>query len=89
MNTFAQPKQDAALVDGRSCISNTSLFFAISRLSVSKVKVLDGSIEGKHLLVTCTLTVNHGEIPTHSWIKILLAIIRIPFSNIWRDIKVQ
>jgi hypothetical protein len=29
------------------------------------VEVLNGSIEGKHLIITYTLTVNNKEIPTH------------------------
>ena len=35
---------------------------------VSKVEVLEGSMEGKHLVITCTLTVNNQEIPTHALI---------------------
>jgi len=30
------------------------------------VEVLEGSMEGKHLVITCTLTVNNQEIPTHA-----------------------
>jgi hypothetical protein len=30
------------------------------------VEVLEGSIEGKHLVITCSLTVNNQEIPTHA-----------------------
>ena len=39
--------------------------FGISRLSVSKVEVLEGSMECKHLVITCSLTVNNQEIATH------------------------
>jgi len=42
--------------------------FGISRLSVSKVEVLEGSMEGKHLATTGTLMVNNREIPTHALI---------------------
>lgn len=42
--------------------------FGISRLSLTKVEVLEGIIEGKHSVVTCTLTVNNEEIPTHALI---------------------
>ena len=56
------------MVDGKSLDLNASKCFGISRLSVSKVEVLDESMEGKHLVITCTLTVNNQEIPTHSLI---------------------
>ena len=42
--------------------------FGISRLSVSKVEVLAGSMEGKHLVITCSLTLNNEEIPMHALI---------------------
>jgi len=32
------------------------------------VEVLEGSMEGKQLVITCTLTVNNQEIPTHALI---------------------
>jgi hypothetical protein len=32
------------------------------------VEVLEGSMEGKHLVITCSLTVNHQEIPMHALI---------------------
>jgi len=56
------------LVDGKSFVLNALKCFGISRLSVSKVEVLEGSMEGKHLVITCTLTVNNQEIPTHALI---------------------
>jgi hypothetical protein len=56
------------LVDGKSFALNALKCFVISRLSVSKVEVLEGSMEGKHLVITCTLTVNNQEIPTHALI---------------------
>jgi len=65
---LGQPKQDGALVDRKSFVLNTLKCFGISRLSVSKVEVLEGSMEGKHLVITCTLTVNNQEIPTHALI---------------------
>jgi len=33
------------------------------------VEVLEGSLEGKHLVITCTLTVNNQEIPTNMLIE--------------------
>jgi hypothetical protein len=56
------------LVDKKSFVSNALQCFGISRLSVSKVEVLKGSMEGKHLVITCSLTVNNQEIPTHALI---------------------
>lgn len=32
------------------------------------MEVLEGSIEGRHLVITCTLTVNNKGIPTHALI---------------------
>jgi len=56
------------LVNGKSFVLNALICFRISRLSVSKVEVLEGSMEGKHLVITCSLTVNNQEIPTHALI---------------------
>jgi len=56
------------LVDGKSFVLNAVKCFGILRLSVSKVEVLEGSMEGKHLVITCTLTVNNQEIPIHALI---------------------
>jgi hypothetical protein len=47
---------------------NARKWFGISRLSVCKVEVLEGSMEGKHLVMTCILTMNNKEIPTHALI---------------------
>ena len=56
------------MVDGKSFVLNALKCFGILRLSVSKVEVLEGSMEGKHLVITCSLTVNNQEIPTHALI---------------------
>jgi len=61
-------KKDGSSVDGKSFVLNALKCFGISRLSVSKVEVLEGSMEGKHLVITCTLTMNNQEIPTHALI---------------------
>jgi hypothetical protein len=42
--------------------------FGFFRLSVSKVEVFEGSMKGKHLVITCSLIVNNEEIPTHALI---------------------
>jgi hypothetical protein len=63
---LGQPKQDGGLVDGKSFALNALKCFAILQLSVSKVEVLEGSMEGKHLVITCSLTVNNQEIPMHA-----------------------
>jgi len=62
------PIKDGTLVDGKSFVLNALKSFGISRLSVSKVEVLEGSMEGKHLVITYTLTMNDQEIPTHALI---------------------
>jgi hypothetical protein len=36
---------------------------------MEKVEVLEGSMEGKHLVIPCTLTMNNWEIPTHAVIN--------------------
>jgi hypothetical protein len=56
------------LVDRKSFVLNALKCFGISRLSVSKVVVLEGSMGGKHLLITCSSTRNNQEIPTHALI---------------------
>jgi len=56
------------LVDRKSFVLNALKCFGISQLSVSKVEVLEGSMQGKHLVITSTLTVNNQEIPTHALI---------------------
>jgi len=56
------------LVDGKSFVLNALKCFGISRLSVSKVEVLEGSMEGKYLVITCSLTMNNQEIPPHALI---------------------
>jgi hypothetical protein len=66
---LGQPMQDRSLVDGKSFVLNALKCFGILRLSVSKVEVLEQSIEGKHLVITCTLTVNKQKIRTHPLIN--------------------
>jgi hypothetical protein len=63
-----QHNQDCALVDGKSSVLYALKFFGISPLSVSKVEVLKGSMNGKHLVITCTLTMNNQEISSHALI---------------------
>jgi len=60
--------QDGALVDRNSVVLNALKDSGILHHSVSKVEVFEGSMEGKHLVITCTLTVNNQEIPTHALI---------------------
>jgi hypothetical protein len=56
------------LVDGKSSVLYALKCIGISQISVSKVEILDGSMEGKHLVITGTLTVNNQEILTHALI---------------------
>lgn len=60
-----QPLQDGTLVNRKSTALDTSMSVGILHLSVSKVKVSVGSIEQKHLVVTCALTVHCEQIATH------------------------
>jgi hypothetical protein len=56
------------LVDRKRFVLNALKCFGISRLSVSKAEVLEGSMEGQHLVITCSLTVNNEDIPTYTLI---------------------
>jgi hypothetical protein len=56
------------LVGKKSFDSNALQCFGISRLSISKVEVLGDSMEGKHLVIMCCLTVGDQEIQTHALI---------------------
>jgi hypothetical protein len=56
------------LDEGNSFVLKGLKCFGISQLLVSKVEVLKGSMEGKQLVITCTLTLNNQEIPTHALI---------------------
>jgi hypothetical protein len=63
---LGQPKQNGTLANRKGFVLNASKSFRISQLSVSKVEVLEGLMEGKYLVTTCTLTVNNQEMPTHA-----------------------
>jgi len=64
----SQLNKDGSSVDRQSCVLNAIKCSGISRISVCKVKVLEGTMEGKHFVITCTLTVNDQDIPTHALI---------------------
>ena len=53
------------MVERKGFVLNGLKCFGIVCLSVSKVEVLEGSLEGKHLVITCTLSLNDQEVPTH------------------------
>ena len=57
------------MADGKSFVLNTLKCFGMLGVSVSKVEVLEGSMERKHLVITCTLTMNNPEIPRHARIN--------------------
>jgi len=61
-------KKNGSSVDRKGFVLNAVKCFGISWLSVSKMEVLEGSMEGKHSVITCTLTLNNQEIPTHALI---------------------
>jgi hypothetical protein len=54
------------LIDKKSFDLNALQCFGISRFSISKVDVLEGSMEGKHLVITCSLTIQDQVIQTHA-----------------------
>jgi len=56
------------LVDRKSFDLNALQCFGISRVSISKVDLLEGSIEGKHLVITCSLTIHNQVTRTHALI---------------------
>ena len=57
-----------SLIDGKSFDSNPLQCFGISRFLISKVDVLEESMEGKHLVITCSLTIRDQVIQTHALI---------------------
>jgi predicted aspartyl protease len=42
--------------------------FSIFSTAVKDVAIKEGSMDGKHLVVTCTLSLNGKDIPTHTLI---------------------
>jgi len=54
------------MIDRKCFAFNALKYIEISHLSVSKVELLEGSTEGKHLVITCTLMVDNQEIYTHA-----------------------
>jgi predicted aspartyl protease len=42
--------------------------FSVSTTAVKDVAIKEGSMDAKHLVVTCTLSLNGKEIPTHALI---------------------
>jgi len=58
--------QDGSLIDCKSFVFNLLKYFCVSHLSLSKLEVLVGSMEGIHLVITFTLTMNNQEIHTHT-----------------------
>jgi len=60
--------KDGSVVGGRNFVLNALKWFGMSRLSASKVEVLEGSMEAKQVVITCTVTLNNEEIPTQALI---------------------
>jgi len=65
---IGQMTKDGPSVHDESFVSDAIKCIGISHVSVSKVEVLERSKEGNHLVITCTLTMNNQEIPTHTLI---------------------
>jgi hypothetical protein len=61
---LGQPKPDGDWVVKKGFALSAFKCFGISHLSVSKMEVLEVSTEGKHFVITFTLTINNKTIPT-------------------------
>jgi len=57
-----------SLIDRKSFDWSALQCFGISGFSISKVDILEGSIEGKHLVITCSLTIHDQVIQKHALI---------------------
>jgi hypothetical protein len=57
--------EDCSVVDRKYFILNVLKSIMISHQPVSRVQVLEGLMEGKHLDITSTVTMNDREICTH------------------------
>jgi hypothetical protein len=55
-------------IDKKSFDLNTLLCFGISRFPISNVDVLEVPMEGKHFVITCSLTIHDQVIQTHALI---------------------
>jgi len=62
-------KNVGSLIDRKRFVLTALKYFGILYLSVRKVMVLEGSTKGKHLVITCTLTMHSQEIPIHALIN--------------------
>ena len=61
-------KKDDSLINRQSIVIDTLQYLGFWCLSVCKVKVLAESVEGKHFVITCQLTMNTQKIPTNTLI---------------------
>jgi len=61
-----QLKKDGSSVNGKGFVLNALKCSGIWCVSVSKVELLEGSMDRKHLVITCTSKVIDEEIPRHA-----------------------
>lgn len=62
---LTQFKKVGSPIDNKSFVINAIKCFGIWCLSVSRIEVTEGSMEGKHFVITRTLTMNSQDIPTY------------------------
>jgi citrate lyase alpha subunit len=65
----SREEQDGSL-PGEPAVSSSVLekILSISSTAVRDTAIEEGSMDGKHLVVTCDLSFNHKNIPTHALI---------------------
>jgi hypothetical protein len=66
----SQEEQDSSL-PGKSAVSSSVLakILSISSTAVRDAAIKEVSIDGKHCIVTCELSINYKKIPTHALIN--------------------
>jgi hypothetical protein len=65
----SREEQDGSL-PGESTVSSSVLakILSISSTAIRDTAIEEGSMDGKHVVVTCDLSFNHKNIPTHALI---------------------
>jgi hypothetical protein len=66
----SQEENDGPLPGDLSILNSIVInIFSISSSAVKDVAIKEGSMDGNHLVVTCTLSLDSKEIPTHTLIN--------------------
>jgi hypothetical protein len=65
----SQEEQDSSLPSKPTVsLSVLAKILSISSTTITDAAIKEGSMDGKHLVVTCNLSFNHKKIPTHALI---------------------